>query len=296
MTSKKRKASVLSALLDPVPVDVFLNRYFGRRPLYVRGSPGKFDALLKPARFIHGLDRVAEIRCVFGELRQATIGPVDIREMYEAGATICVTGMELAHPALRRAARRIEDDLGYAGRIDVRAYLSPPGTGFDFHYDARVATSLQLDGAKTWWYSTAPEVEFPTQNSNRADMAGTLRAVGRHTLRRVTLKPGDLLCLPPGVWHKAKAGAGGSLALNLAFNHVDGTVADVLVRYLRDALSSVPEANRPFYTGTGGTDLRALATQIEASLDGVKSAIAKLEAPQRIERLSASAKRSRQRP
>jgi ribosomal protein L16 Arg81 hydroxylase len=293
MSVRKGKAHTLAALLDPLHVDAFLARYFGRRPLHVPGAPGKFDALLKPERFIHGLDRVAEIRCVFEGLRQATIGPLDIREMFEAGATICVTGMEQAHPALQRAARRIEQEIGFAGRVDFRAYLSPPGTGFGFHYDARTATSLQLQGTKTWWYSTLPETEFPTHNSNRGDTAATLRAVARHTLRRVTLKPGHLLCLPPGVWHRAEAGSGGSLALNLAFNHVGGTVGDVLAQYLREALGPVAAAQRPFWTGCADSDRTVLNAQIAESIAGIKSAIARLEAVRPATRLASVNRRAR---
>ncbi len=293
MSVSKGKAPVLSALLDPLPVDAFLARYFGQRPLHIPGAPGKFDRLMKPERFILGLDRVAEIRCVFEGLRQATIGPLDIREMFEAGATICVTGIERAHPALQRAARRIENEIGFAGRVDFRAYLSPPASGFGFHYDARIATSLQLQGTKTWWYSTQPEIEFPTENSNRGDMAETLRAVAKHKLRRVTLQPGHLLCLPAGVWHRAEAGSGGSLALNLAFNHGGGTVGDVLVRYLHEAAASVAAARRPFYTGSAHGDRTALDAQVEACIAGVRSAIARLERSNPVARLAAVNRRAR---
>ena len=247
--ARKSLGGVLAGILAPVTTQEFAGDYFGKRPLFVRGTPHKFDGLMTPANFIHGLDRVPEIRCVFGELRQATIGPADIKEMFEAGATICVTGIERAHRRLQDAARRIEREIGFLGRVDFRAYLSPPDTGFDFHYDARIATSLQIDGSKTWWYSTEAEVAYPTENSPRSDMTAVRRSVSRHDIKKVTLRPGDLLCLPAGVWHKAEAGSGGSLALNMAFNHTGATVLDVVLQRLREKLVDRADGRQPFLLG-----------------------------------------------
>jgi ribosomal protein L16 Arg81 hydroxylase len=275
--SASGRRAVLASILDPMPVEVFLHTNFGKRPLLIRGHSGKFDFLMKPSRVIVGLDKVTEIRCVFDGLKQATIAPGDIREMYEAGATICVTGIQLAHRSLQTAARAVKREIGFAGRVDFRAYLSPPASGFDFHYDARVATTLQLDGEKTWWYSTRPEVPFPIGNSERTDMAAVHRAVARHTIRKVTLRPGDLLCLPPGVWHKARAGTGGSLALNLAFNHRDATIGDVLLGALKASLSGTPDAMQPFLTGVGRAGNAELEPRIATCLAVLRDTLASFD-------------------
>lgn len=286
-----RRRTALAALLSPVRVDVFLREYFCKRPLLVRGQPGKFDAIMEPDDFIHGLDRVPEIRCVFGGLRQAVISPADIREMFEAGATICVTGIDCAHRRLRSAARRIEMELGYAGRVDFRAYLSPPGSGFDIHYDARVATTLQLDGTKTWWYSDEPYSPFPTENSPRHDMAAIRHAVSKTRLHKVTLRPGDLLCLPPGVWHKAKAGTGGSLALNLAFNHTGATVLDVVLQELRASLSARTGCREPFFTGLQETPTTGLRSHVDECLDAIAHELRTMRSEGSIRRLERGAAR-----
>jgi ribosomal protein L16 Arg81 hydroxylase len=269
--------ATLAKILDPISVDAFLRESFGKRPLLIRGQPGKFDFLMKPANVIFGLDKVTEIRCVFGGLKQATISPADIREMYEAGATICVTDLQLAHRSLQTAARRVRREIGFAGRVDFRAYLSPPSSGFDFHYDARTATTLQLDGEKTWWYATSPHTLFPTENSARTDMAAVHRAVARQKIRKVTLHPGDLLCLPPGLWHKARAGDGGSLALNMAFNHGGATVGDVLVDALKASLADVPGASLPFLTGAGHTDAVELEPHLAACIAALRDTLASFD-------------------
>jgi ribosomal protein L16 Arg81 hydroxylase len=280
---------VLSSVLSPVPLDTFLHEYLGRRPLLIRGTPGKFDGLMRPGEFIYGLDRVPEIRCIFGELRQATISPRDIREMFEAGATICVTGIDHAHRSLRSAAQRIEKEMGYAGRVDFRAYLSPPGSGFDIHYDARVATTLQLEGTKTWWYSNEPYSPFPIENSSRTDMAAIRRVVARVKFNKVTLRPGDLLCLPPGVWHKARAGAGGSLALNLAFNHTGATVLDVVLQELRGALSALPSCREPFFLGLPKAAEEPLRSQVGKCVEAIVNELRTMKGTTVVRRLAQNA-------
>ena len=153
--------STLQRILSPLSVDDFIERYFQRRPLRIKGTAGKFDFLFSASEFPLRLERVEEIKAVFPKNRQQRIQPADIKRSMQKGATICVNGMERAHPKLRQAARLIRSELSYAGVVDFRAYLSPPGRGFDMHFDARVATTLQIAGTKRWWFSSEPAVAFP---------------------------------------------------------------------------------------------------------------------------------------
>ncbi len=233
--------TILGRILSPLSVADFASRYFQRRALFVRGQAHKFDFLFRHEEFIHNLDRATEIRVVFANLWQATIDPPDINEMLQAGGTICVTGMEKAHQRLEKAARRIKEELGYTGKVSFRAYLSPPTAGFDLHFDARVATTLQIAGTKRWWYSVDPAIPFPESNSPRP-LSGKRRKYNiprQSQLKSVLLRPGDLLCLPAGAWHRAKAGDT-SLALNLAFDHGGSSVFDVIVDILEDRIKSDP--------------------------------------------------------
>lgn len=255
MTRKKSdRWPTFSRILAPFPVSEFLSTYFERRPLLVRGTAEKFAHLFTAGEFKDGLDEVTEIRAVFPALRQATIGPGDIKDMMDAGASICVTGMERAHPQLQDAARRLRHELGYAGRISFRAYLSPPGCGFDLHFDARVATTLQISGTKRWWYSNETAAPFPDENSPRdpEELRSRYRVPELTELRSVLLRPGDLLCLPAGTWHRAQAKTT-SLALNLAFDHAGAGVFDVIVNALELKLLDDPAWRRPLPLAAGGS-------------------------------------------
>ena len=141
---RKVAAPLLAQILDPLRVEEFVGRYFERRPLLVRGPPEKFDFLLRANEFESHLERAESIRAVFPGFVEVSIAPHEIDEMMRAGASICVTGLDRAHGRLRRTAGRIRSQLHYFGKVDFRAYRSPPGGGFDLHYDARVATTLQI--------------------------------------------------------------------------------------------------------------------------------------------------------
>lgn len=243
------RISTLQRILDPLTVDDFVCKYFQQRPVRIRGRPHKFDFLFRQSEFLFNLDRVDLIRAVFRDNRNAQIRPEDIKHMMQAGATICVNGMEKAHPKLLQAARLARAELNYCGDVSFRAYLSPPNTGFDLHFDARVTTTLQIAGTKQWWYSTTPALPFPFYNSGgHPRSSGVSYKVPKpETLRTTVLRPGDLFCLPAGIWHSAK-GIGASLALNMAFDHHNSGMFDSIAAMLGQRLMQDPEWRRPLPT------------------------------------------------
>jgi ribosomal protein L16 Arg81 hydroxylase len=130
-------------------------------------------------------------------------------------------------------ARAVKLQLGYLGNLRFNCYLSPDGSGADTHFDARVSTTIQIEGNKRWRFSKCPAVAWPLSNAQvdsdgcpvwMAPWAGyedweRLWPVHEESFMEVILEPGDVLCLPAGTWHNAKA-IGRSLALNLAFSPV----------------------------------------------------------------------------
>jgi ribosomal protein L16 Arg81 hydroxylase len=273
-------ATALQRILAPLSVHEFAEKYFQRRPLKLSGDARKFDFLFREADFVLNLDRAKHIRAVFPKNRQAHIRPAEIPDMLEAGATICVTGMERAHAKLRAAAERIRSELHYAGSVTFRAYLSPPGSGFDLHFDARVATTLQIAGTKRWWFSDEPAVPFPAHNSGR-EPPGVKRhkAPPQHKLRSVLLRPGDVLCLPAGVWHSAK-GSTASLALNMAFDHNGGGVFDSIVTMLQDRLGDDAGWREPLPVTLGDDGRRmpaAVATVLRNRIAALQAQLVALE-------------------
>jgi ribosomal protein L16 Arg81 hydroxylase len=254
------KGEELQALLSPVTPQEFIRQYWARRPLFVKGYREKYHGLFDLRAFSEAISGAGPfpqdfIRASFdkktgtgtsaaprlsGDLASAAFraAPEQAAALYEAGATLCVSQIETRISHVPSFLDAIKRQLGYPGKVSFNAYLSPAGSGFNWHFDSRIASTLQIEGSKRWRYSKEPVIAWPRSNGSlRGD--GTpqytdpgvrvqdwerLQAVDEHDVDDVLLEPGDLLILPAGTWHEACGGEGGSLALNLSFTPIPQTV------------------------------------------------------------------------
>ena len=189
-----------------------------------------------------------------GPARQ--IMPWTINAELAAGQTICVSAIELGDERLATFAAELKRELSFPGYVGVHAYLSPPGSGFSFlHFDARIATTLQILGRKRWRYADTSSLPWPAHNV-RFTPDGRLdwhlppspweeRAELRPDvpLAEVVLSPGDVLCLPAGTLHAAEAVDDLSLSININFNF--GGLFELIGAYLRAALPELPGWREP---------------------------------------------------
>jgi ribosomal protein L16 Arg81 hydroxylase len=223
----------LEHLLDPVDLPTFFETYWERNSLHIPGRPDKFAALFSVERFHRAVEQVNNTR---GERRpdelvylsagkeapdgfhyDIPIRPTQIRPLLAIGLTIQAERLEFADPGLRDLVRAIRAQVRIPSEVDVGAFLSPDGSGFELHYDVPAMWILQIDGAKRWWYSPRPVARFPlasritTPNERRQGVDGLYR---EEDLVERVLQTGDVLYLPGGTWHRAR-GVGRSLHLSL---------------------------------------------------------------------------------
>lgn len=238
----------LRQLLVPVTPETFLTEYWQVKPLYIKGTPDKFWELFDRQRFQQAIRRARELSHVPSFRLNAmmphrieeepltlasmeSVTPEEVDELLAQGISICVNDISAADERLAVFARTIKSQMMYLGRVRFNCYVSPDGSGADTHFDARVATTLQIEGRKRWRFSARPAIDWPRSNA-QAQPDGTpvwmspwtgsaewehLEWVDEASFMEVVLEPGDVLCLPAGTWHNAKA-IGGSLALNLTFS------------------------------------------------------------------------------
>jgi ribosomal protein L16 Arg81 hydroxylase len=260
----------LRALLSPISPEAFVHEYWAQKPLFVKGFPDKYKGFFDRDAFIRALAQGGPaapdfLRASFDKKDGAkspaegspagaasvtfNVTPDQAVPLFKAGATLCATQMESRVPTLAPFVAAIKRQLGYPGRATFSAYLSPAGAGFNWHFDGRIASTLQIDGTKRWRFSNAAAVAWPRTNGVlRGDGTGQyvdgrgpagpweqIAPLNEADTTEVLLEPGDLLVLPAGAWHDACGGEQGSLALNLSFTPVSYTV---LVRELLEALLS----------------------------------------------------------
>ena len=125
-----------------------------------------------------------------GRIAYAAVG-----ELLESGASLSIGRMENYSNAVLRLSRILEVELGCP--IQVNLYHTPSqGQGLGRHCDDHDVLVLQLRGEKQWQL-IEPEGVAPSGLPDPADGNGA----GEKT---ATLRAGDWLYLPRGVWHEVR--------------------------------------------------------------------------------------------
>jgi ribosomal protein L16 Arg81 hydroxylase len=245
----------LLELLAPHDVTSFLADYWGHKPMYVPGSPSRFDALRFDLSTFEASIRTPapddrmRVRFV-GRDDKVHDAPIDLASfsVAESDLTVCADQVDDRFEALAVYCSSIKTALALAGPVFMTCYASPPGHGFGMHWDCQPSFILQLHGSKQWRFSARPAVAWPPVIvANAAILSKVTERYpwldSRFPTRRddatfveQTLTAGDVLYLPAGTWHQAQAIDDISLALTMACTPL--TAADLIVDVLRGHLSS----------------------------------------------------------
>ena len=281
--------SALDELLYPVGLEEFRAHYWHRRPIHLSGWSGRFAGLFDREALARVIRRQRELRISVrvsgdhegddgGAAAHVLIDGDDVVDRLRSGTSVCVDPVDRADARVAALAQELRAGLGHLGPVSVKAYLSTPGFGFNTHFDAQVVTTVQIEGCKRWRVSPEPGVAFPAANAF-LDGTGTVRyngrtpaslapwerpGVNRDSFVEVLLQPGDVLCLPAGTWHEAKASGGDSLALNFSFAPLD--IPELLFELVRPAL----QEHTAWRSGMSGpqplAELAARATELATAL------------------------------
>lgn len=274
-------------VLDPIPVEDFFEHYWAtQRPLHIPGTPTKFQGLFDRAAFERALRDVPtnyslHLRAIYRNAANdstSEVGCIGVDEAFKhfaAGATLCATEIDIADANLTKLLDALRRDVRLPDRIVFNCYYSPEGQGFGTHYDSQAGWILQIEGTKVWQYSTTPAYPMPTVGGG-PQHAGRIvptddEVVDRpadSTFVELTMRPGDVLYVPAGIWHRASA-QGSSLALTLCLPHMGfyGVLVSALMARLlhrRDWRNHVPRL-------TNG--LPQIAGQLSQRLNDLKALV-----------------------
>ncbi len=247
-------------LMAPVSLDEFLDTYFGKKPLHISGSREKtgevcdwvaFNDLLQMTdvwssdNFKMVLDtetlpasdycRRTVSRDNFGILQPDR---KQVGSLLDEGATIVLDRVERLSRGVRSVTEAIE--MGTCSRVSCNAYCSQEQhKAFPSHFDTTDVFAVHVEGRKTWRIYTG-RFEHPMERDGFRHPSFTPeyheKAKGE-LLMEVELKPGDILYLPPGVYHDALAST--EACLHLSFTLSGPTGLDYL-QFVLSGLEDLP--------------------------------------------------------
>lgn len=229
----------LAQLLEPLSAEALRESYFGRRAwLKVPRRDQPPDGLLSlealEARLNDGCATLANLAIIDArgvKLRRDVVyqrqqsgaawTPEFVRkrlleERLRAGCTVVLHNMTHISPAMGRLAAEIE--AAFEGhQADVHVYVSAVAnsSGFQAHCDIpQHKLYLQLFGSTDW-------TVFRGKHEQRA-LTPAQADAHLEVDFRATLRPGSVLYLPPGVFHRVTNPSGPRVSISIPFCPADG--------------------------------------------------------------------------
>ncbi len=225
--------------LIAMPAEDFLSGYYSRMPVVSRQSElhQGFDDLLTESdvdRLLCGGLRTSSVRMVRGDQQARPeqfgrpavgddagtapyIDTTRVMRLLQDGYSLVLRSLHRYHSPLVTFGHDLAGELGYPVRIS--AYVTPPNSqAVRTHFDLQDVFVLQIQGAKEW-NILKPAVELPVEGQAWQEMG---RAKRERFLEEaepsveLTLTPGDVLYVPRGYLHDAKASTETSIQLTVA--------------------------------------------------------------------------------
>jgi hypothetical protein len=132
-------------------------------------------------------------------------GSINIQKAYfffNRGSTIVLRSVENHNQWLRDLCFQIKTDLGNVKRLFVNLYLTPENSqGFFHHYDTEDVFIVQIEGEKQWSLYDAP---YPLPMEDQTFSTKSVKP-RKSALKNILLKKGEVLYIPRGIIHEAKA-------------------------------------------------------------------------------------------
>ncbi len=293
-------------LLKPLSLKEFVATSWDKGSLHIPGTPGKLAALpglaefgkffagnltaerWEPSAMESGV--IATWTDITGTFRRIIVPPAQAADLYNAGASLCFQPLDAAHPSLQAFVADVLQHTGFQGEVVTTAYLTPPKSGSDLHFDSQHVFFCQVSGEKHWRISKEPGFKWPPVNLLASQLEGDETLAAMHGLgwplerpenvpfEEILLKEGDVLYMPPGVWHEPVTKDTHSLHYTLTLSGI--STWNLLFAFMRSVMMKHPEWRRDLRflqsgapTGEGEVDVvaRALAT-LKEEVQGLQPA------------------------
>lgn len=288
-TAKKRSA--LDLLLGDHPYDEFFSEFWEKRTAHiVHNDPGRFKHIMSSKRFVEEeAMHCRNLRAVFRDERgwpkEMGITGDQVAGMHQMGHSICAT-MLREEGSVKEFLDSVRKDIYSAAGPHLNVYYSPDKTGAGLHFDTHPVWLLQIEGSKDWIVGRKPAIKNPMFNINFPPDREVLHlpwvtirrpdTSDENLFMKLTLHPGDVVYMPPGTWHHARARDGYSFAATLAQARVTGF--EILLFCLMQKVAAVPEVAARVYgmPAYARGDNGELTDELEGMLDSCKGKLGEM--------------------
>lgn len=202
--------TVFDKILSPDHQATFFSEHFQKKPFAMPFQTLFFRGLVSWS-LIHEISEKGHNDILLAKkgrlprerhLREESLCLVDLLEGFKKGFTIVIRHSERSHPQLQSLC----EDFAkmFSCTVDLQLYYTPAQEeGFDWHYDLEDVFVIQTTGEKEFLLkkNTVCAPPFTMEKTQQE----YFRQETEKTEIRCWLKPGDLLYIPAGYWHKAYA-------------------------------------------------------------------------------------------
>ena len=226
---------LLPALLAPLDLATFFQRYYEREPVHVRASSaparplltheGLLDALLAQPTPPAGLMAFPEHLDPDLGIAALLADPSLLHAYVDAGHPLVWNQARGVSPAVDALAAALSEAFGAHVWPNVYA-TGTAGTPFEMHFDGHEVLAFHVDGEKTWQIS-AVRVDRPLDAAEMEPaVAAALRArrdeACARPLLEIAVAPGDIVYIPRGQFHNASTPRGRSLHVTFGIRQLTG--------------------------------------------------------------------------
>ncbi len=197
-----------------------------------------------------------------------------VRRLFADGATIVLQGLHRTWTPIRDFSQALASELGHP--VQVNAYVTPASNqGFSAHYDVHDVFVLQITGAKHWVVHD-PVWPVPLRSQTWDAHASEVAAMASGPpIIETDLSPGDVLYLPRGFVHSARALGGTTIHLTIGL-HVwtQYHLAEAYLDAVRAVLATDEAVRASLPLGVDVSDADQLRPDAAGAREAIETALA----------------------
>ncbi|MCF8060062.1 MAG: cupin domain-containing protein [Bacteriovoracaceae bacterium] len=284
----------LDSLLRIVSRDEFLKAYKLDEPLLVH-NPINYLSEITSLPLLSSLESLINswpesvnvyLPGINDEVNSAQVDKQEAQKLFKDGFGLFFDDPNRFNEVIDTWLKAIHRDLGLSQLTYSRSliYAISKGHGTATHFDQNINFVLQVSGVKKWWLAknnmvTNPMTRFTLGSAIDPELEtyleGEIPKDMPSDALEIELKPGSVLFVPRGIWHKTEAQ---SDAISLNFTYSAPTWIDLLTSCIRANLSQSPSwratadfVNDPILCLEAEHNLNDLMDELKKELNQIKA-------------------------